>query len=127
MHVRQKVELEVHTNIHDRALKREVAALLVHIFGVGVVGRDIAISGTKAECEAFVDVEAPASTSGNAGSFEPPIGIEVAEVIGTTDPSTQFPPAHLAKRILGKSHAAKQQQAYYSVHVNVKKISRKET
>ena len=95
VYVRHKIELELRRAVEDEAFEREVAALLKAVFGVRVISTDLAYVSAKFESQPVVEIVPGANATGELCAIDAPASIEVAKVIGSPNPATDFKAAHL--------------------------------
>jgi len=93
--VGKKVEFELRREVHNTAGKVQVAALFVDISGVGVVGCDSTYGRSETERKPVVHIISEKESARGLSAVDPPVCVEVAEIIGGSAPAADFPAAHL--------------------------------
>ena len=100
VNVGQEIEFKQGIGIGEDAAEMQVAALFEYVFGIRIVGADTAVAKTQPGAEPVVEIITSDDACGYVRPVEATVGIEVAEIVGSANPATQFPAPHLAERIL---------------------------
>ena len=98
--VGHEVEFKLQSCIGHEAAEMQVSPLFHDVFGVGIVGRDAAGVDAEPQREPVVEIVTRPCAARQGDAIEPPVGVQVAKIIGSAYPSTRFPAAHLGKSAL---------------------------
>ena len=117
--VGHEIELKLRRDIGNEAPEMEITPLFVGVFGIGIVGADLANVCADFQAEPVIEVIASTDPAGQVQPVEPPVSIQIAEVVGSADPAAGFPAAHLSEgHLAGQHQPAEQRQKSKLLHIS---------